>query len=480
MPDYIRAQVDAMGPPRSPAGSDSPLSLVIYKKGHDHHVRQHRHEHALTIHMAPASPSRSSGFSETDESPHQNNAEHFHDVIMADENGDEAGNLVVAVEEEVVDGQEEEKEEVPLSLVVEKHVSSDDSGHGEDDGRFFHPEISFERRSRMETEDAAQRVEIEPKVTIARVQDRSSSSEESNVTATGIKIKDFARFNMENAEAVQIPPEILRYEHTRAALLAPRKSKTSESDDEDLDDDDSEMSSGDSWGTESAHEGGTPRAYPCHYCDKVFANRHHLMSHVVTHTGERNFSCRKCGKCFGRKSTLRAHMTTHTGTSNFMCPLCDKACNDNNSLEEHIRMHTGEKPFVCAICSKAYARKSHLNVHYRVHTGERPFVCTDCGKDFTEKRFLNDHAQTAHNGHDGPLKCPNCFREFAYKTSLKQHLKKQMCVKNLNRGQGGQGHGAHAKQFACPFCEKSYSWKQTLKQVITLSTIIFFFSSHLL
>ena len=58
-------------------------------------------------------------------------------------------------------------------------------------------------------------------------------------------------------------------------------------------------------------------------------------------------------------------------------------------------------------------------------------------QDFTEKRFLNDHVQTAHAGSVGgggggpggcegvPLKCPNCFREFAYKTSLKQHLKKQ-------------------------------------------------------
>merc|ERR1712106_791772 len=171
---------------------------------------------------------------------------------------------------------------------------------------------------------------------------------------------------------------------------------------------------------------------------------------------------------FGRKSTLRAHMTTHTKVSNFMCTVCEKACNDNNSLEEHMRMHTGEKPFVCSICQKAYARKSHLNVHYRVHTGERPFVCEYCNKDFTEKRFLNDHMQTAHNGIDGPLKCPNCAREFAYKTSLKQHLKKQMCERNMKRAHGNLSSGSGTKQFQCPFCDKSYSWKQTLKQHVSM------------
>jgi uncharacterized Zn-finger protein len=169
--------------------------------------------------------------------------------------------------------------------------------------------------------------------------------------ASKIKIKGFAKLDIENAEAVQIPPEILRCEQTRAALLAPRKSKASES--EDLRDDLSTLSSSESWDSDSGADGQIgQRVYACPHCDKVFGNRHHLTSHVVTHTGEKNFPCRKCGKCFGRKSTLRAHMTTHTGTSNFMCPLCEKACNDNNSLEEHMRMHTGEKPFVCTICSK--------------------------------------------------------------------------------------------------------------------------------
>merc|ERR1719461_684844 len=67
-----------------------------------------------------------------------------------------------------------------------------------------------------------------------------------------------------------------------------------------------------------------------------------------------------------------------------------------------------------------------------------------------------------------PLKCPNCGREFAYKTSLKQHLKKQMCERNMKRSHGNLSSSAIAKQFQCPFCDKSYSWKQTLKQHVSM------------
>ena len=460
MPDYVRQQpADRPMGPRSPVDPNHPLALVIGKRGEGHH---HHHHHS-----PPNSPNeRKIGHQSESQARSPEHSSSGYSEPSPAHSGPESP---------------KPQDEAPLALVVHREG---DSGHEDDfhsnDGsspkRFpVHEGLVVKRRdSKVDNEE---RVEIQPNVTIVKVVNEEEKAGGAGSSSPLIKIKDFARMDSEQVPQLRIVEDDGLSEAASS----------------------SDISSVDNY----KNEGGT---FPCEFCDKVFVNRYHLQSHLVTHTGERAFDCRHCGKSFGRKSTLRAHMTTHTKTSNFMCPMCDKACNDNNSLEEHIRMHTGEKPFVCSICSKAYARKSHLNVHYRVHTGERPFVCVDCGKDFTEKRFLNDHMQTAHSGtgQEGPLRCQNCFREFAYKTSLKQHLKKQMCAKNLNRGQGNpaavaaaaaiaaaaapnhvvlnanngipsaagtnSGQTVHSKQFQCPFCEKSYSWKQTLKQVINFFT----------
>jgi hypothetical protein len=165
---------------------------------------------------------------------------------------------------------------------------------------------------------------------------------------TGIKIKDFARLDMP-AAAVEN-----KEDHAGPAAEADEEGVESEPES-----DCASISSVDTWSS-SLGEGkpfsgtdavirrirrtssGDP-VYQCDFCDKLFGNKYHLQSHLVTHTGERAFTCRSCKKTFGRKSTLRAHMTTHTKVSNFMCTVCEKACNDNNSLEEHMRMHTGRK-----------------------------------------------------------------------------------------------------------------------------------------
>ena len=93
MPDHLRQPQNAMGP-RSPAGSDSPLSLVIGRRDRDELVIHHKTPPPPIFDHNQGS---SSGFSEGEspnESPHRNH---------------------------------ESENEQPLSLVVPKKIY--DSGH---------------------------------------------------------------------------------------------------------------------------------------------------------------------------------------------------------------------------------------------------------------------------------------------------------------------------------------------------------------
>ncbi|KAI8849897.1 hypothetical protein BC829DRAFT_361678 [Chytridium lagenaria] len=77
-------------------------------------------------------------------------------------------------------------------------------------------------------------------------------------------------------------------------------------------------------------------------CLKTFNRRSHLVSHIVTHTDQKNFSCELCNAVFARCHDLQRHQRT-----------------------KHIA--GGGKAFACGSCGLGFARKDSMKKHLDKH-----------------------------------------------------------------------------------------------------------------
>ncbi|XP_028678836.1 zinc finger protein 574 isoform X2 [Erpetoichthys calabaricus] len=176
----------------------------------------------------------------------------------------------------------------------------------------------------------------------------------------------------------------------------------------------------------------------CPQCGKVFRRRYHLRTHMVTHTGERQFSCETCGKSFTCQSNLARHQITHSGKKPYSCEQCGKTFTQSGTLKQHRLIHllaesratgTANKaqieevflPHRCSDCGSGFKRKTHLLIHRHIHTGQYPFQCEECGDSFLRKRLLELH-QLQHQGKD-PVTCLVCGAQFLDDAGLKSHKK---------------------------------------------------------
>lgn len=153
------------------------------------------------------------------------------------------------------------------------------------------------------------------------------------------------------------------------------------------------------------HDQIRERKHFCDQCPKAFTQKHSLVVHQRSHTGEKPYTCDICFKKFISAINHKVHQRIHRGEKPFLCDICSKTFRTTTHLKRHKARHTGEKPYPCEHCPKYFADKYVLRTHMRTHTGEKPFVCSGCSYAFSDISALIRHRKKQNHGLDsnGPL-----------------------------------------------------------------------------
>lgn len=79
----------------------------------------------------------------------------------------------------------------------------------------------------------------------------------------------------------------------------------------------------------------------------------------------------------------------------YFCEECGKSFLLKHHLTTHLRTHTGIRPHVCSHCGKSFTHKHCLNTHLLLHSSDRPYQCLECKKSFTLKHHLITHSKVS-------------------------------------------------------------------------------------
>ncbi|XP_039983212.1 zinc finger protein 438 [Xiphias gladius] len=145
--------------------------------------------------------------------------------------------------------------------------------------------------------------------------------------------------------------------------------------------------------------------------------------------------CPTCSRCFQFKHHLQSHMNSHTNSRPYVCPVCRKAYAHSGSLSTHMKLHHSEvrprRALCCEFCEKAFGYVgvyfSHLREVHKVVLTVEPSISQN--EDDMSVEGANSPEPSDEQDREDPvelqIKCGRCQAITPTFADMKMHL---LCV----------------------------------------------------